>query len=521
MTRHQFGQGPSDWTFIVGSGNAAVLAGAVVLTMWDNPTSGTQITDLLSSTGSPITTVTTSAGTDGLPIGTVPIFYGPFGATQLWVDAGGGYRSQITAHDAYAPSDDPRFGQVAGVPVSSATGARRAVVGTSPTAAAWTEIARADLGVYAPPGWGASWRAKLAAAGAGTAVLATIGGSSTQGYYASNLRTKGWVDLLRTSLQTTYGDGGSGFRGAGLTGAVQVADGVPAAATTAYNANSSNATLSGSWSVGGNSYGPGAKYVFTSTVGDSYTVAVRGTAVDIYAVAGSSAPHTTYSYQIDGGSVVTVATTGTADNIQKTTITGLSSGSHTVVLRHAGTGGQFVAICGVTGRNTTGVIIHNFGRYGSRAANFAAADETINTSWNGSYNLPCDLAILTHGPNDAIGSDSGDTWAKNQRLIMERIRNSGGATGTTELLIMLPHVGTFDSTGLYQDYASRVRGLGEAFGAAVVSMWGIGRNSWNYWNGLGYWADATNPGASGTDNVHPSDLGHAFIASVLQPILTG
>lgn len=383
--------------------------------------------------------------------------------------------------------------------------------------------ARSDLGIYVPPGWGTNWKAKLSAAsvGSGQAVLAAVGGSSTQGYYASSLRTKGWVDLLRTSLQASYGDGGSGFRGAGLTGIVQAADGVPAAATTAYNANSNNATLSGAWSVGGSSYGPGAKYVFTSTVNDSYTVSVRGTQVDIYIVAGSTAPHTTFSYQIDGGTVVTVPTTGTADNIQRTTIAGLASGTHTVVVRHAGTAGQYVSVCGIAGTNASGVVVNNFGRYGSRSANFSATDETINTAWNGSYSYPADLAILTHAPNDAAGGDSGDTWAKNQRIIMERIRNSGGATGATDLMLVLPHIGTFDSsTLLYQDYAARGRGLAEAYGAAFVNMWAIGRNSWNYWNTLGYWSNSSNPGAAGTDNVHPSDAGHAFISSVIKPLIS-
>lgn len=386
--------------------------------------------------------------------------------------------------------------------------------------------ARSGVGINVPAGWGANWRAKLAAAQAGTgkAVLATVGGSSTQGYYASNLRQKGWVDLVRTSFQSTYGDGGSGFRGAGLTGVVQAADGVPAAATTAYNANGTNATLVGSWSVGGNSFGPGAKYVFTSTVGDSYTVNVRGTQVDIYVVAGSTSPHTTFSYQIDGGTVVNVPTTGTADNIQKTTVTGLSAGVHSVVLRHAGTAGQFVSICGVAGTNATGTVVNNFARYGSRAANFAAADSTINTDWNGAFQYPADLVILTHAPNDVnngAGQDTVTVWANNIRTIMDRIRNNGGALGATDVMIVLPHIGTFDTTNnFYPLYSDEASALATTYGCALVNMWTVGRNSWAYWNSLGYWSNASNPGVAGTDNVHPSDAGHAFIASVISPIIS-
>jgi hypothetical protein len=394
------------------------------------------------------------------------------------------------------------------------------------TQATATQALINPAGIYVPNGWGANWKA---ARDGGAATLAFVGGSSTLGYYSSDLRQKGWVDLIRNGLQAQYGDGGSGYRGAALTGVVQAADSVPAAATTAYNAVGSNATLSGSWSVGGSSFGPGAKYVFTSTVGDSYTTTVRGTQVDIYIVAGTTAPHTTYSYQIDGGAVVTVPTVGTADNIQRTTISGLAATDHTVVVKHAGTAGQYVSVCGVSGRNATGVVVNNFARYGSRAANFAASDETTNTSWNGSYNYPAHCAVLTHGPNDTNnGSDSlgpedrGDLWAKNMRIIMERIRNSGGAVGATDLMIVLPHIGTFDTTNvLYQDYVSRARGLAEGFGAALVDMWAIGRNSWNLWNSLGYWANSSVPGAAGTDNVHPSDAGHQFIYSQIFPILSG
>jgi hypothetical protein len=99
MTRHVFGQGPSDWTFSVGTGNAAVLAGGVVLTFWDSATGGTQYTDLLDASGTPITTVTTANGTGSLPIGTIPRFSGPDGVRAMWADGGGGSRSQLVALD--------------------------------------------------------------------------------------------------------------------------------------------------------------------------------------------------------------------------------------------------------------------------------------------------------------------------------------------------------------------------------------------------------------------------------------
>lgn len=155
MTRHQFGQGPADWTFTVGTGDAAVLAGGVAITMFDLPTSGTQYTDLLNSSGSPITSVTSSTGTDGLPIGTIPLFFGPDGITEMWADAGGGYRSRITAHDGYAPSDDVRFAQVAGATFGGTPAAGRTLVATSGSTVAWTDAAVIDAkAVYGATGDG-------------------------------------------------------------------------------------------------------------------------------------------------------------------------------------------------------------------------------------------------------------------------------------------------------------------------------------------------------------------------------
>lgn len=138
MSRHTFGQSPSDWTFTVGTADAATLAGGVTLTMWDSQTSGTQITDLLDAAGTPITTVTSSSGGTGLPKGTVPLFYGPDGVTQLWADAGGGYRSLLTSHDGFATLEDARFGQIAGLTVSGSAAAGLYPRASSSTGVTWT-----------------------------------------------------------------------------------------------------------------------------------------------------------------------------------------------------------------------------------------------------------------------------------------------------------------------------------------------------------------------------------------------
>jgi lysophospholipase L1-like esterase len=380
-----------------------------------------------------------------------------------------------------------------------------------------------DLGLYIPPGWGTRWKAALTAAkaGGGKATLATIGASSTQGYYASNLRTKGWPGLLRASLQAAYGDGGDGYWSTALSPLFQAANSIPAAAQSAYAAAGNLVSLTGSWSAGGSDYGPGAFYLFCSATATATWSSLRGTTLSVFTIDGGSPTRSNWTYSVDSGAPVTVTDGGGASQtIRRTTISGLSPGTHSLTISYAGPSG-YLSVCGVAAENATGVVVNNLARYGSRAANYANVDQVLAAPWMAGPSYSADLTILAHGPNDATGSDSGDTWAKWQRRIMQTIRDTDGADGTADLMIVLPHIGRYDtSTWLYQDYAQRSLGLAHAYGAALVDLWTLGRNSWNHWNSLGYWGNSSNPGAAGSDSVHPSDAGYQHIADTLLPILT-
>lgn len=96
--RHWFGQSLTDWTFTVGGGGEAVLAGGVTITLWNLPSGGTQHTDLLDEAGAAVTTVTSADGAE-LPVGTIPRFQGPDGVAYMWADAGAGTRFLVSATD--------------------------------------------------------------------------------------------------------------------------------------------------------------------------------------------------------------------------------------------------------------------------------------------------------------------------------------------------------------------------------------------------------------------------------------
>jgi hypothetical protein len=81
-------------------GNAAVESSAgvplpgAVGTAWTAQTGGSQVTDLQTAGGTAQTTVTTASN------GAVPIFKGPDGTSQLWLDFGNGrFLSEATDYD--------------------------------------------------------------------------------------------------------------------------------------------------------------------------------------------------------------------------------------------------------------------------------------------------------------------------------------------------------------------------------------------------------------------------------------
>ncbi|MEW1675556.1 hypothetical protein AB0O47_20280 [Streptomyces noursei] len=373
-------------------------------------------------------------------------------------------------------------------------------------------------GHVVPPGWGEFWRPQrdAAKAGSGKATIAVIGGSTAAGFPASRLRAKSWPGLLATALQSGYGDGGTGYYTSLLS--AQGIAGQDSTAITAWTTSRELISQTGTWTIGGYSAGPGWGYLYSSTTGDTLTVAVRGTTATIYTL-GADGQHSPWTYTIDSGAAVAVtdtASTGLA--VMATKITGLTAGTHTIKIANAGTtGSTYLAVCGVAGENSTGVVMNNFSRRGAVANEYLPR---LRLPWNGGPNYPADLVIYAVSADDVISGIDADTWANSVRQHLSNIRDGGAATGTTDIVILLPHIGTADTTTFcYQDFIDRAHGLATAFEAAVINLWSLGRNSWNYWASQGYWADPSTPGAAGTDSHLMSDAGHSYVAGVITALL--
>ncbi|MFJ2717396.1 SGNH/GDSL hydrolase family protein [Streptomyces sp. NPDC087437] len=377
-------------------------------------------------------------------------------------------------------------------------------------------------GVYVPEGWGPFWRAARAKASAGTGLarIVCVGGSATQGMYASNPRTKSWPGVVASSLQSQFGDGGSGFQQTSLSSTILAAG--DAAALAAWTTAGAVVTQTGTWTQGGSKYGPGANYIYSDKTGDTLTFKARGRVVKIYTVIGGST-RAAMLYSIDGGSDVTVTQPSGTAAIQVTTVSGLANVEHTVRVKvGTATSGQYLSVCGVSGENASGVVVHNLALAGAKSDTYASnAPSALNATWNGGVDYPADLVIYTAGPNDAAGNTAGDVWAANVAKFLKAVRDTGTATGDTDVIIALPHLGTHDTANFkYQDYAIRARGLADTYGCAFVNWWQLGRNSWEYWRTQGYWGTSAGTGAAGTDGVHMSDAGFAFMANQILPLLT-
>jgi lysophospholipase L1-like esterase len=378
-------------------------------------------------------------------------------------------------------------------------------------------------GIFVPEGWGETWRTARARAQAGTGLarIVTVGGSATSGFYASNPRTKSWPGLLAADLQALYGDGGSGFQTTGFTPAIL--SGGDATALAAWQAVGATVGQTGTWTQGGSFYGPSGHYLYTETTAASLTFSVRGTTIRIYTVVGGST-RPSMLYSIDGAADVSIAQPSGTAAIQVTTVTGLTDTTHTVTVK-AGTAttGQYLSVCGVSGERASGVIVHNLAIGGATSARYGTSylSTGLNATFNGGADFPADLAIWSAGPNDASANNSPDVWSTNTSRWLRAIRDNDPDGKGPDIMFAMPHFGRHEGTNFrYQDYVGRARELAETYQVACINWWTIGRNSWPYWNGLGYWGTNAGTGATGTDTVHLSDTGFRNMADTILPYLT-
>lgn len=405
-------------------------------------------------------------------------------------------------------------------------------------------------GLYLPTGWNTAWKAAVANAGSTLVKVAVVGDSIEQGGYASDATTKPWVYVMRAAVQAALGNGGGGFRSSCMN--------TVGWNNATYTGNSSVAatldTLTGTWAVTNTlPEGPGANVLEAQTLNATYAGVVSGTSINLYFLTGTTIAFGMYSVTIDGVSQgAAQSTTSGAAGILTRSFTGLSSGSHTVVITATDTNGTTVKLfyIGMEGLNSSGVVVHNYGRgsypsyaYANRTTAAGAWTNSAGVTygstalyglygaagkWSGGSSNPADLIVYCmSGTNDSKGSPNTPTtpaqYFINVRDFLQDARDGTGRTGNTSILLVSKFAGniTFQdaTTKYYRAYIAQLTDMAAVYGCGHINLDSMLNNSFNNAFNLGYMGDPAAAGAAGTDVVHYSDAGHAWISSIITPVV--
>jgi lysophospholipase L1-like esterase len=510
-------------------------------------------------------------------------------AISSGIAVGSGIVAADQSTPAGAVSDNPAQG--------SAPASTPAVV---ELVAVTTTVGPGSTGIYAPSDWGKTggWATARAAASSRPVNVVVLGDSIGEGYWSSNLLTKGFVGATINSLRTAYGDGGSGFHSTVDTPGLSLGN----TCAMVYS------TTGGTWSLvqaGMNDVtatGPGLGATLTNP-------SVSGTTVDVYYDTSCGS----FTVTIDGHLAGTVTGPTNPLAIGQATFSGLAAGVHQVTITQSSS--TACAIMGIVGRNATGIVGWNMSRWGRTAAPGSPSSLTTHPAWiygetivpglfaslddlgavgsrevidcvttNGSttitsatagfsssdvgalvyvpgvgagstitsvlsatrvvvsaaatasasgqvlmiYGYPGfaqipktsvpDLFIGELGGNDAAAGISAATYIGYVNAYMNLARQANPLCDI--VWILTPLNGGQDPDTVYYQYARELRCLCETYGAMLIDLYAMSRNTPATWSAAGYMGDGLADGLAGSDKVHWSDAGHAFVSKILTSLLT-
>jgi hypothetical protein len=324
------------------------------------------------------------------------------------------------------------------------------------------------------------WRAARAKALAGQSKfnVAFIADSIGEGTGASNHYTKGLAGLLRSYFTSApFNDTGVGF--------------IPAHYST--SSGTQWMALGGTGWVDDNTYGVCKRAKRSSTIGDTVTFTFTGTSCDIWYVQRSGGGQ--FSVAVDGGGATTTNTSGSTAFAKKN-ISGLSAGSHTVVLTVTTAG--MVTIVGYNPYvgATYGIQFNTLAKFGS-----VVSDHTASTAIQMEVDLQNPrLTIIALMANDSNSQTSLGFYKDNIKILIDRAKSFNSdvllvSTGLRDGVFPIPQ-------SAYNDVLKELAYAYDCAYLDVFSAWG-GDNgyAWHVAN-LDLIQDV--PG----DKVHPVDGGH-------------
>lgn len=506
MARHWFGQSPADWTFTVGAADAATLAGGVTIKFYDQPTAGTQYTDLLDSTGLPITQVTSATGATGLPKGTIPRFQGPDTVTSMWADAGGGYRSLIMANDlgTDVTTNANNFNAHAG----SANGHLTKLADLTDTSVSQPTVDVKGgglltydtvLGKWRPDGSSKAlmgWHAALANRHFQRANVVCLGDSITEGQGATAFANS-WPARLRQLLRSRFPTDGNPKGGRGFIGAL----------STGSTSFTWPATVTGG-PVSNDDWGPKRLTPQLDAAAPADRIAyaaLQGTAADIMwtrlAVGGN------FQWRVDAGSWTTVATGGTQQDGMLTRISLGASGAHSLDIEANSAGFQaFVSgIVEYDGDENAGITVHDAGHFGWDTSFWISAITAADTWPSAISALSPHLIVIMLGANDQFLNTVPSTFQSNLVTLISALRGATLAPNPFPPILLAMHAARGGSfTYPWSDYVAAAHTV--AAGDALVTVLDLTLGP-----RLPNQADTPNHGLY-ADTAHLSNKGSAYVA---------
>jgi lysophospholipase L1-like esterase len=217
------------------------------------------------------------------------------------------------------------------------------------------------------------------------------------------------------------------------------------------------------WTFGGTNTWQGRaittnNYVWSAATGNSatFTSTSTGTVMEVGLVTTTASQ--TVNYVIDGGASTPYALT--ANVMNKLSLTGLTSGTHTITITT--TGAATVWLCGARVRDTTGLSISNAAIYGSHTNDWLPT--LISSSIINPFNLTTSLGgapklvILGLGGNDALhGTDGTPAYTPvTFKANLSTIVSSYQSAGATVVQRTYPYLTTSAITTLASKQAAGV-----------------------------------------------------------------
>ena len=307
-----------------------------------------------------------------------------------------------------------------------------------------------------------------------------VGDSITEGEAATAV-TNRWTDKFLTALRAKYSvTGGAGFI-------------PPANQSSTYT--DTRVTVAGSPTYVAN-YGYGLHGTMLTGTGQSITLTVQCSAVDILYERGGGGTFKTTVDTVDRGDT---ATTGgvTALALRAPDIS--TSASHTVKIDWVSGNCIILGFMVYDGDTTTGIRMWNGSHGGSTAGEFATYSR-----WEDATPITApDLVIVSLGANDCKTSVPLATYKASMQTVITRLK---ALAPSASYVMLIEHaISSVPSLASWQTFVDAQYELAASNSMQVVDLF----------QAFGLQAPPTAPGMIHTDNAHPTDAGYQFIADVL------